>query len=78
MRGEPTERQLARENAKAQQEQRHVSAGDERFPVGVPSEAVKAYPSLIREEYQFGLDANKLDDDDIILQSGCNSVVEDI
>lgn len=50
------------------------SAGDEVMPDGAQNEPRKAYPKLIRDQYMFDPDVNALEPDDIIVESGCNTI----
>lgn len=53
-------------------------AGDESLPEGQASEARKAYPKLLREEIVFGPDPFERTSDEIILDSGCNNVNDNL
>lgn len=61
-----------------QREAEIARAGDERVPPGATTEERKAYPKLLRDPYEFGPSPLELTDEEVIAESGCRQVVEEV
>lgn len=77
-RPKPLSRQqfYAKSNRAAQQ--RFKTAADERMIEGAPSENNQAFPVMLREPYQFPPDPSESTPDEIISQSGCQQISEEL
>ncbi len=73
-----SERRQAREKAQARNAKESEEAGDPTIPEGQGTETRKNYPKLLRKPYEFDQDASDRESEDIILESGCNSITDEI
>lgn len=76
--GGMTERQKARLKSARTLKNASRQAGDGGIPTGDYSAPRKGYAAMLRPDYEFELDANELDPTEIIEQSGCGGITEEI
>lgn len=69
-----TERQQARFKQDKAQATEMKYAGDEGVPEGNVTEERKGFQAQLRPDYDFGMDLNKREADDIILESKCQEI----